>query len=248
VSGLLGLGVGLEGGRLVLLVLAVLAGQLSIGWSNDALDAQRDAVTGRTDKPAAVGRVTTRQLWWAAGLSAATTVLLSVPLGPGAVQLLLPAAGWAYNLGLKGTWWSGAAYGVGFAALPASPWLSLADPQAPPWWAPVAGALLGLGAHVANVLPDLEDDLAAGVRGLPHRLGARLSLLLMASALVAAVLVTGFGPDDGDTGVAVAGTAVAVVLASLAVWLSWRRPGNRASFPAVLTLALLVTVQFGLAT
>jgi 4-hydroxybenzoate polyprenyltransferase len=248
VSVLLGAGVGLEGGTLAVFGLAVLTGQLSIGWSNDALDAARDVDAGRTDKPAAVGDVTPRQLWWAAGAAATTTVVLSVLLGAGAVILLLPAAGWAYNLGLKGTWWSGAAYAVGFAALPAGPWLSLPNAQGPPWWAPVAGALLGLGAHVANVLPDLEEDRAAGIRGLPHRLGPRRSLVLMAAALVTAVLVTGFGPADASTGVAVAGTAVAVVVAAGAVWLSWKRPGNRASFPAVLALALLVTVQFGLAT
>ena len=30
---------------------AVLAGQLTIGWTNDALDAARDQAAGRTDKP-----------------------------------------------------------------------------------------------------------------------------------------------------------------------------------------------------
>ncbi|PRC53070.1 ubiquinone biosynthesis protein UbiA, partial [Mycobacterium sp. ITM-2017-0098] len=32
---------------------AMLAGQLSIGWSNDASDAAGDAAAGRTDKPVA---------------------------------------------------------------------------------------------------------------------------------------------------------------------------------------------------
>src|SRR3712207_7375206 len=32
---------------------------------------------------------------------------------------------------------------------------------------------LGVGAHLLNVLPDLEDDAATGVRGLPHVLGPR---------------------------------------------------------------------------
>src|SRR6478609_10157167 len=36
---------------------AVLAGQLSIGWSNDWIDADRDAAVGRTDKPVGAGRV-----------------------------------------------------------------------------------------------------------------------------------------------------------------------------------------------
>ncbi|MDQ3537656.1 MAG: hypothetical protein M3415_02480, partial [Actinomycetota bacterium] len=34
---------------------AVLAGQLSVGWLNDFLDADRDRVAGRVDKPIAAG-------------------------------------------------------------------------------------------------------------------------------------------------------------------------------------------------
>ena len=61
----------------------------------------------------------------------------------------------------------------------------------PPPWVPVAGALLGVGAHLVNALPDLADDAATGVRGLPHRLGARwtppvaTTVLVLASVLIA---------------------------------------------------------------
>jgi 4-hydroxybenzoate polyprenyltransferase len=57
-----------------------------------------------------------------------------------------------------------------------------------------AAALLGLGAHFANVLPDLAADRATGVGGLPQRVAARfgpgsvravaLVLLLAASVLL----------------------------------------------------------------
>ena len=53
-----------------------------------------------------------------------------------------------------------------------------------------AGALLGVGAHLVNVLPDLEDDRSTGVRGLPHRLGRTGAgvlapvILVVASCLV----------------------------------------------------------------
>jgi len=40
-----------------LFTAAVLAGQLSIGWSNDWIDAGRDGVAGRTDKPVADGAI-----------------------------------------------------------------------------------------------------------------------------------------------------------------------------------------------
>lgn len=241
---LLGVGVGLDAGQVILLALAVLAGQLSVGWSNDALDAARDRASGRTDKPAATGQVGEHTLRQAAAGSAAAALALSAPLGAGAVHLLLPAAGWAYNLGLKGTWFSGAAYAVGFAALPAAPYLMLETPLAPPWWAPTAGALLGVGAHVANVLPDLSADLASDVRGLPHRIGVRPSILLMAGALATAVVVAAFGPADADLAVATAGSLTGGVLAALAVAISWRDPRSRASFPLVMGLAVLVAALF----
>jgi 1,4-dihydroxy-2-naphthoate octaprenyltransferase len=38
------------------------------------------------------------------------------------------------------------------------------------------GALLGVAINVANSLPDLEEDVAFGVRGLPHLLGMRWGL------------------------------------------------------------------------
>lgn len=248
VAALLGAGVGMDPAPLVLFTLAVLSGQLSVGWSNDAIDASRDLASGRTDKPAATGAVTPPLLWRAATIAAAATMALSVLLGAGAVQLLLPAAGWAYNLGLKATWFSGAAYAVGFAALPAAPFLMLDGAPAPPWWAPTAGALLGIGAHVANVLPDLTDDLATDVRGLPHRLGVRASVALMAGTLFAAVLVTAFGPADADLTVATVGSVAGLVLAALAVTVSWRRPGSRAAFPLVMGLALLAAVLFAAGT
>ena len=37
---------------------AVLAGQLSVGWSNDWLDAARDRAVGRTDKAVVAGLIT----------------------------------------------------------------------------------------------------------------------------------------------------------------------------------------------
>ena len=42
-------------GTAALVVAAVLAGQLSVGWSNDLVDVGRDRRAGRTDKPLATG-------------------------------------------------------------------------------------------------------------------------------------------------------------------------------------------------
>src|SRR5664279_2740403 len=81
VSVLLAAGIGLSVGRVVLVGAAVLSGQLSIGWSNDCIDAARDAVTGRADKPLATGRLPRAAVAAAAGTALVVTVVLSALLG-----------------------------------------------------------------------------------------------------------------------------------------------------------------------
>ncbi|MFF0298894.1 UbiA family prenyltransferase [Kitasatospora sp. NPDC004614] len=170
---------------------AVAAGQLSIGWSNDLIDRQRDGAAGRTDKPLAASELPVHQVVTATGWAVACCVLLSAACGVAAatVHLLAVAAGWAYNLRLKATWWSWLPYAVAFALLPA--FVTLALPGRPWPAAPVlgAGALLGIAAHFTNVLPDLAADHAAGIRGLPQRAGARTSALTAVLAATAAALL-----------------------------------------------------------
>src|ERR1700685_1494841 len=60
---------GFGAGRVVLVALAVLAGQLSVGWAHDAIDADRDAVAERADKPAAIGLISVRALWLGAAVA-----------------------------------------------------------------------------------------------------------------------------------------------------------------------------------
>ncbi|MGR7025191.1 UbiA family prenyltransferase [Geodermatophilus sp. URMC 62] len=233
----------LPAGRVALVGAAVLAGQASIGWSNDWLDADRDRAVARADKPVVQGAVDPRVLRTAALAAAAAAVVLSLLLGwvPGSLLLVLVASGWAYNAGLKRTAASGLPYLTGFGALPAG--VVAAAPGAPPapWWLPAAGAALGAAAHLANVAPDLEEDLATGVRGLPHRLGARVSAAAGALLLGAASLVLVLGLDGppawwGWAGLVLAAPAVAV--AALAGTARFRR----LAFPAVMVLTVLDVV------
>src|SRR5918997_4669858 len=143
----------------------------------------------------------------AAGTAVVTSLLLGVV--PGALLLVLVASGWAYNAGLKRTAASAVPYVTGFAALPAG--VVAAAPGTPiaPWWLVAAGGALGAAAHVANVAPDLEDDLATGVRGLPHRLGAVPSAVLGAVLLFAASLMLAPGPAGRPTALGIAVLVVA---------------------------------------
>lgn len=246
VAALLAAGVGLSPGRIALFAAAVLTGQLSIGWSNDRIDSARDKATGRADKPATTGRVPVDALWPAALAALATTAVLSALLGwrAGLAALLLVAAGWAYNLGLKATQLSGLAYVIGFGALPAAPYLALPGHPWPPWWAPATGALLGLGAHFANVLPDLLDDANTGIRGLPQRLGRRRGILAMTSTLAGASLVLGFGPGDVSLALGVTATVAGLVAAGTAAVLASRNPDSSAAFRLTLAIAVLDVALF----
>jgi 4-hydroxybenzoate polyprenyltransferase len=243
VAGLLALAAGVPAGRAALVTAAVLAGQVSIGWSNDWLDADRDRAVARADKPVVQGAVAPALLRTLAVGSAAAAVVLSLLLGlvPGLLLLVLVASGWAYNAGLKRTAVSVLPYVTGFGALPAG--VVAAAPGAPlaPWWLVTAGAALGAAAHLANVAPDLEDDLATGVRGLPHRIGARGSAVTGAVVLGVASLVLVLGPDGPPTAAGWAGLALAVPAVVVAALAGTRR-FRRLAFPAVMLLTVLDVV------
>ena len=200
VATVLAIGAELTPGRVALLCAAVLCGQLTIGWVNDAVDAGRDRQVGRSDKPVATGELSVRTTALAAAGALAACVAFSALLGWRAALchvVLLVGSGLLYDLRAKSTAWSWLPYAVAFGSLPAVVSLAQRPPELPPWWMALAGALLGVGAHLVNVLPDLDDDAATGVRGLPHRIGARWSQLGAAAVLLAAAAALLLGPRTG---------------------------------------------------
>lgn len=244
--------VGLHPARIALLAAVLLANQLSVGLSNDWLDVERDRAVGRTDKPVALGQVPVPTVRAVAFGMAGTSVLLSLPLGGSAAlaHAVFLAAGWAYNLGLKRTALSVLPYVVGFGILPAVVTLSMPQPQGAAWWALAAGAALGVAAHFANVLPDLEDDARTGVRGLPHRLGRAVSEGITWAALVGAAALVALG-NAGRSPLAVAGLAGVVVIAAVGLALGRSAagrggPATRLSFRLILAAAVLVVVLLAL--
>ena len=195
----LGVAVGLDPGRLVLLTLSVLAGQVSIGLSNDAIDAPRDRAVGRRDKPIARGEITERLAWACAIGAVVVALVLAAPLGWGmlAAHAVFLASAWAYNAGLKATALSIVPFLVSFGIFPSLPTLALPDPRVAAGWGWVAGAALGAAVHLTNVLPDLEDDERTGVRGLPHRIGARASAVVAAIGIVVGAVAVLVGSSGG---------------------------------------------------
>lgn len=245
----LGIAVGLEPWRLILLTVAVFCGQLSIGLSNDAIDAPRDRAVGRADKPIARGDVSERAAWVAALGTLAAALLLSAPLGWGmlAAHALFLASAWSYNAGLKSTPFSIVPFLVSFGMFPSLATLSLPDPRVTALWGWIAGAALGAAVHLTNVLPDLDDDRRTGVRGLPHRIGARASAVVAAAGIIIGAVAVLVGSTAGDLAAAstlswVFFSAVVIVALSTAV-LALLRPPTRALFRLVMLAALLLVVQ-----
>jgi protoheme IX farnesyltransferase len=198
---------------------AVLCGQLSVGWGNDYLDRDRDRRAGRTAKPVALGRVDATLVRNAAWVALALAVVLSLASGPAAtaVHVLALLMAHLYNFGLKSSPFSVVPYGVAFAQLPAFITLGLTPPRLPPLWAVAAAGLIGASAHFTQTLPDLEVDAATGMRGLPHRLGARGSLLVVGVLLATGALAAALGPTGHPPPIALAtlGLSLALVLAVL---------------------------------
>lgn len=178
----------------------VFTGQLTIGWVNDVVDAERDRRTGRPDKPVALGWLEPRTVNVATACMTLVVIPLSLVNGTasGLAHLGFVLSGWVYNLRLKQTALSWLPYVVGFGLLPAFLSYGGLGPGShggPPTVAlTVSVALLAVGIHFLNTLPDLDEDAEMGVRHLPlmvaERIGTRrLGRLSGAFTVVAAVAV-----------------------------------------------------------
>ncbi len=180
---------------LVGVALAVLLGQLSVGWSNDAFDASADARALREEKPTVSGELTVRSLWIgaaaAASASAAASWWVAGWVG-GSFHVAAVALAWLYNVRLSRTVWSWLPYALAFGFLPAFLTFGL-DGSAPPGWLVLVFAIIGTAAHLANALRDFGSDTTAGLGGVVVSLGPRTSawtawlLLALGSGVLAVV-------------------------------------------------------------
>lgn len=222
---------------------AVFLGQLSIGWGNDLVDATRDREVARSDKPVAVGEVGVPVVASALVTALAGTVWVSLRLGPRSAFAHLAlgvAPAHAYNLGLKGTGWSWVPYAVAFGALPSVVSQVGSDPRWSPVWITVPAAAIGVSAHVLNALPDLAHDQQTGVRGLPHRLGARRGRQLATALLGLASVVVVLGPTRAPSAMGWTALAANGALGVVALQGSGRNPFRAAIAIALIDAGLLV--------
>ncbi len=180
--------------RFGVIFLTVLMTQLSISALNDWADRARDAVAHRF-RPVAMGRI-------APPLALGLAIVFALGALPGALAygmagilvLLGVAAGWAYDLWLKPTPLSFLPFAIAFPLLPTWVGLVAGRPLPSLAWLFVAGVPLATAIHLADSLPDLDPDRAAGLRtlavqlGFPRALRVAVGCLLLGSLILVATL------------------------------------------------------------
>src|SRR5580704_19289233 len=186
IAGLAGRGVP-DATRILQLAGTMLPIQLCIGVINDVVDLPADAVA-QPYKPLVRGVLSRSTAAWigvvlgAIGLGAAATINLAT-LGLGVAAL---GAGLSYDLGLRRTALSWVPWWGGIAVLPLIAYASVgAIPSRLLVLIPLA-AFIAIGLQVANGLPDIDTDRAAGVASLPVLIGTQAARWTGPTALIAA--------------------------------------------------------------
>ena len=187
-------------GPAYLIAFTVFLGQLIIGWSNDLYDFKDDLKHARGNKPLVAATISTAQLRRATFILLPIAIIANL-LGPlglkgGAVYLLGVGCGIAYNFYFKFSPLSPLPYAIACAALPAS--IFFATNRTPPAWVLMAGSLLGIAFHFANVLKDLKADRESNIAGLPQRMGAAKSTVIALVLVITAALVFMNSPVSKD--------------------------------------------------
>src|SRR5205814_7676218 len=138
---------------------------------NDYFDRHVDQ--GRPDKPVAIGIISPREAVIIGAIFGVLALVLALPLGfwVFALTAIGLGGGLLYDAGLKYTAFSWLPFAIAFPTLPLWAWAGASpDGQIPPrlWWTVPVIALTVVGIHLADTIPDLQTDTAAGVRGLAH--------------------------------------------------------------------------------
>jgi 4-hydroxybenzoate polyprenyltransferase len=170
------------------IALAIFAGQLVVGWSNEVIDYPLDRAARRVQKPLVSGEIGLENLRLLIPIALTAAGILSIvsPLdlvGTG-LHLLGILSAMTYNLKLKATILSPLPYIFSFGLMPWA--IFLAAGEKPPVWLYLALSLFTTAFHFLNVIKDLQWDIDQGVRGLPQRIGKQPSI-------VVAVLLAGCG-------------------------------------------------------
>jgi 4-hydroxybenzoate polyprenyltransferase len=224
---------------------AMLGGQVAVGAVNELVDVELDRAN-RPDKPIPAGIVPERGARAVAIVGLVAMVALSATFGLASLLFcaLGTGSGIAYSLWFKRTIWAWVPYLVALPLLPIWVWTALdaIDPALLGVYPLGAGAVVAV--QLAQSLPDVAGDRAAGVRTLAVALGERRARIAcwgaMALTALGAALLAVWLTDR--PGIVLIASALALVLIGLDILL-WRRDprlGTQAAFPCVAVATVLL--------
>jgi 4-hydroxybenzoate polyprenyltransferase len=232
-------------GPLARLLGAMLGGQLAIGAVNELVDVELDRA-GKPHKPIPAGLVTERGAWVVAAVGVVAMLVLSATFGVPSLLLcaLGTGCGIAYSLWLKRTIWSWVPYLIALPLLPIWVWTALDEVDSALLVVYPIGAGAVVAVQLAQSLPDVASDRAAGIRTLAVALGERRARLACWSAMtlvaIAAAMLAPVLTERPNFVWLAAAVALALVGLNAAIWRRHARTGVMACFPcvAVATVAL----------
>jgi 4-hydroxybenzoate polyprenyltransferase len=181
-------------GPAIVIAFGVFLGQLVVGWSNDLIDYQDDLKHQRMNKPLVSQAISQKMLLRSLRIVLPLALLVNLfgPLGfiGGGLSIFAIGCAVAYNFYFKFTAFSWLPYGIAFAALPSC--MALSKGYLPPMWMWLGGALFGVAAHFINVIKDMNQDHASGIKGLPQRCGTKGSVGVAVLLILAAIALLVF--------------------------------------------------------
>jgi 4-hydroxybenzoate polyprenyltransferase len=163
--------------------------QLSIAILNDYCDRERD-VLSKKNKPIVRGLVLPREALFTSLLLMVVMVVLLIPLNRWAflISLLYLAFGQSYNLGLKTTPAGAVVFALALPLIPLYAFVAVSHFVPLVLWQIPISVLLALALHLANTLPDIEQDTANHVHNLAVILGRKKTIAAITALILLAVV------------------------------------------------------------
>lgn len=238
-------GSSLTGSELARLLLAMLGGQLVVGITNELVDSETDRLT-KPSKPIPAGLVSRRGAVLLGAVGLALMLIAGSSFGALSFLLLLigTGTGVAYSLWFKRGAFAWLPYLIALPLLPIWVAVSLGRYEPALLMLYPLGALAVLSVQLAQSIPDIDADRAAGIDSVTTRLGETRSLWLCWGSLLAslALAIAGSMIHAGwRRPMELAGLAVlALIGLDLALYRWNRRTGIMAAFPCAAASAALL--------
>jgi 4-hydroxybenzoate polyprenyltransferase len=246
-------GLSLAGAELGRLLLAMLGGQIVIGVANELIDSEADRLS-KPSKPIPAGLVTRRGAYLFGAVGFVLMLLAGSSFGFASCSVLLlgTGTGVVYSLWFKRSTFAWLPYLIALPLLPIWVAISLGRFEPALLWLYPLGALAVLGVQLAQSIPDIEADRAAGIDSVTTRLGERRALWLCWGMVLGSLVLACAGAiirNEWHWPMELAGLiALVLVGAGVALYRWNHRIGVLAAFPcaagsaAVLGLAWVASI------